>query len=369
LQPLPPAKGSAGDLPAMVELRVPRKGAEANQVKLFSFFEELAEPIKKVAQTAWASRGKLVRDIQAYVLLLGGLLCSMPSRASKVVYNPKLHALIAEEEDPEALAAVVFGLGGALCLGSMGAVVGSAVGGALGTALGVVPAFFTFGLSLPVGAVLGGVGGLCVGTAAAGSAGFVGGATSGSGVAYFRGEIRFAIIYVASKVYDVYDVLVVRPVTAVKTTTRRVRGAVHSSVDYTRGKALAVGEAISEAAADPCVQVSAAGAGIGAITLGTAGAASGAMLGGTAGMLVGLVPALFTFGLSVPIGVAVGGGAGLCMGGAAGTTVGFAGGGAMGCLGYKFRFVPGTALQFTREKARTAAAIAHLAPPGEEPAR
>mmetsp|Transcript_149888 Transcript_149888/g.417628 ORF Transcript_149888/g.417628 Transcript_149888/m.417628 type:complete len:355 (-) Transcript_149888:273-1337(-) len=345
-----------------------QNGNGGNHVKLFSYFDDLAEPVTKVVQTAWASRGKLAQDLKAYVLLVGGIVWSLPGRAAKVVSNPKLHALLEEEEDPEALAAVVFGMGGALCLGSVGAVIGVTMGGAAGATLGAIPALFTFGLSLPIGAVVGGASGFCVGATAGGSAGFVGGATSGSGVAYFRAEIRHFLIYVASKASDVYDVLVVRPVTAVKATTRRVRETAHASADYTKTKARAAGNIVKEVVADPGVQVTAASAGVGAAALGTAGAASGALVGGTTGVLVGLVPALFTFGLSIPIGAIVGSGAGICVGGAAGTTVGFAGGGVVGCLGYKCRAVPGAALQRVREGARAVASATHLVSLADQPA-
>lgn len=73
--------------------------------------------------------------------------------------------------------------------------------------------------------------------------------------------------------------------------------------------------------------VSAAG---GAVTVGTGGAAVGCATGGAIGAAVGLVPALFTFGLSIPVGAAIGGGAGLCVGATAGGTVGAVGGGAAG---------------------------------------
>ena len=56
------------------------------------------------------------------------------------------------------------------------------------------------------------------------------------------------------------------------------------------------------------------------------GLASGSM----AGAVVGLVPALFTFGLSIPIGAVLGGGAGLCVGTAVGGTSGLVVGGAAG---------------------------------------
>merc|ERR1712204_105838 len=60
-----------------------------------------------------------------------------------------------------------------------GAVVGGTTMGAVGTligaAAGVVPAIFTFGLSIPAGAVIG----MCAGTAIGGSAGAVTGGVTG----------------------------------------------------------------------------------------------------------------------------------------------------------------------------------------------
>lgn len=71
-----------------------------------------------------------------------------------------------------------------------GAVVGGTTTGAFGTvagaAVGVVPAIFTFGLSIPAGAVIG----LCVGAAVGGSAGAVGGGALGYGGFTHREAIR-----------------------------------------------------------------------------------------------------------------------------------------------------------------------------------
>lgn len=345
-----------------------REVGEESQVKLFSFFEELAEPFRKLAQTAWRSRGKLAHDVKAYILVFTAMICSLPVRALKVVQNPKLHALLAEEEDPQALAAVIVGSGGALCLGSVGSVIGATVGAGIGLCIGAVPALFTFGISLPVGAVIGGAGGLFVGVATGSSAGFVGGATSGSFLAYFRVEIRTTLVYVSAKLYDVYDLLVVRPVGAVKAANRKVCDSARSSADYTKAKAQATATFLRETAGDRRVQVSAAGAGLGAASLGTAGAASGACVGGAVGALAGVVPAIFTFGLSIPIGAALGGSAGLVLGGTAGSTTGFAGGGAMAFLGYTHRGLPGATWRFANEKARLiagAAGFSNLA--GETP--
>jgi len=323
---------------------------EETQVKLFSFFEELAEPVRKLVQTAWRSRGKLAHDVKAYVLLFASMVCSMPSRALRVVQNPKLHTLLAEEEDPQALAAVLAGSGGALCLGSVGAVIGATVGSATGLCFGAIPALFTFGLSLPVAAVLGGLGGILCGALTGSSAGFVGGASSGMFFAYFRIEIRSAAVYVSAKLYDVYDLFVARPTNAVKAANRKVRDGVRHSAVYTKDKALKSTEFMKNAAANRHVQVSAMGAGAGSIALGTAGAAAGACGGGVMGGLVGLVPAVFTFGLSIPIGIAVGGTTGLLAGGAVGSGVGFAGGGGLACLAYRQRGLPGTLFHFASSR-------------------
>merc|ERR1712014_544748 len=72
----------------------------------------------------------------------------------------------------------------------------------------------------------------------------------------------------------------------------------------------------------------------GSVTVGAAGGGLGLLAGGAAGAAVGLVPALFTFGLSIPVCAAIGGGAGACLGTAAGGTTGFVGGGAVGYGAY-----------------------------------
>jgi hypothetical protein len=90
----------------------------------------------------------------------------------------------------------------------------------------------------------------------------------------------------------------------------------------------------SETASDPQVQVTAAAAVAGSAAFGTAGGTVGVAVGSVVGAAVGIVPAVFTFGLSIPVcavaGAAVGGGAGATVGG----TTGLVGGGAAGYYGY-----------------------------------
>merc|ERR1719237_817694 len=69
--------------------------------------------------------------------------------------------------------------------------------------------------------------------------------------------------------------------------------------------------------------------------MGAAGGSAGLMAGGAAGAAVGLVPALFTFGLSIPVCAAIGSSAGACLGTAAGGTTGLVGGGAVGYGAYR----------------------------------
>mmetsp|Transcript_102177 Transcript_102177/g.256122 ORF Transcript_102177/g.256122 Transcript_102177/m.256122 type:complete len:350 (-) Transcript_102177:203-1252(-) len=86
-------------------------------------------------------------------------------------------------------------------------------------------------------------------------------------------------------------------------------------------------------ACDKKVQVATVSAVGGAAVLGTGGGAAGLVTGSAIGAAVGVIPALFTFGLSIPVLAAVGGGCGLATGTAVGGTVGLLGGGAAG-----FRF-------------------------------
>lgn len=75
----------------------------------------------------------------------------------------------------------------------------------------------------------------------------------------------------------------------------------------------------------------------GTVIIGSVGGAFGTALGVVAGGAVGVVPAIFTFGLSIPTGAVIGGGMGLCTGAAGGAVVGGAVGGASGYGVYAYR--------------------------------
>merc|ERR1711972_290482 len=105
----------------------------------------------------------------------------------------------------------------------------------------------------------------------------------------------------------------------------------------TKCKVSALTNSSLEVATDPKAQATAAGATVGGVALGGAGGAMGLATGAVAGGVVGILPALFTFGLSIPVFAVVGGGAGLCVGTAVGGTTGTVGGGAIGYGVYEKR--------------------------------
>lgn len=85
-------------------------------------------------------------------------------------------------------------------------------------------------------------------------------------------------------------------------------------------------KSVVEVTSDPRAQQTAAVTVGRYLKMGIAGGTGGLVCGGSIGALVGLAPAPFTAGLSVPLGAAVGAGAGLCVGASVGSTVGAVGG-------------------------------------------
>lgn len=99
------------------------------------------------------------------------------------------------------------------------------------------------------------------------------------------------------------------------------------------GKAVAAAGAVAkETALNETVQSTALGAVAGAATMSTSFAAVGTVSGAALGAVIGVVPAFFTFGLSIPLGAVIGGSAvgtlgfavGLAGGSVTGATVGAA---------------------------------------------
>merc|ERR1719361_3306281 len=105
---------------------------------------------------------------------------------------------------------------------------------------------------------------------------------------------------------------------ALDSTKTRVVGVVSSAST----KAIAVGK-------DPTFQVTSASA----VAGGVFGGVVGSTVGTVTGAAIGLIPAVFTFGLSIPVGATMG----LCTGAFAGSTTGVVGGGALGYGGFTHR--------------------------------
>jgi hypothetical protein len=225
---------------------------------------------------------------------------------------------------------------GAIVVGTSGGAFGCASGIVIGGAAGVVPALLTFGLSIPVGAALGGGIGLCSGVVAGGTAGSVGGSLAGYTGYKYRVEIKDGLIYVKTTSLKRTNEARIQITTVIDGVTVRVQ----TNVAKTKAEAMKAATLIQAKVQklmvkpkalvnDPKFQCTTAGAAAGTLVCGATGGSAGTLIGAA----VGVVPALFTFGLSIPAGAAIGGGIGLCAGG----SVGVVGGGAAGYAGYTYR--------------------------------
>jgi len=258
-------------------------------------------------------------------------------------------ALMAKKRTSEVAAdrgfqvAAASAVSGGVVVGAGGAATGFFAGGALGAAVGVVPALFTFGLSIPVGAALGAGCGVAVGTTVGGATGFTGAGAIGYGAYVKRAEIAalhekaVATAGLAkAKAVDTYQMAMA----AKQRTQRKIVDTCvavqrnllrRASLAKERGVAL-LGVALEKSmkakanaakiACDKEVQATAASAAGGAALLGPPAAATGLFAGGAIGVAVGVVPALFTFGLSIPFCAVIGGGMGLVTGTTLGGTTG-----------------------------------------------
>merc|ERR1712217_192498 len=107
--------------------------------------------------------------------------------------------------------------------------------------------------------------------------------------------------------------------------------------DHLCSRAVAVAKGVKNAANDRSVQATAAGSIGGSTALAASGGATGLATGSMVGAACGLIPAVFTCGLSIPIGAAIGGSTGLVAGTVAGGAVGLVGGGVAGRTAHKHR--------------------------------
>jgi len=203
--------------------------------------------------------------------------------------------------------------------------------------VGIPFVLFTFGLSIPIsGAIGSGVAGI-TGLVVGGTAGCASGGAAGYTAFTWRTEIAQFLSNLLAKIKATRDASSVRALNAYNETSARlfalktlVVGKACHGASFTKQKAAVLANAGMQVAKDPQAQVIAASATVGGVTFGAGGGAVGLATGGIAGAVVGIVPALFTFGLSIPFCAVVGSGAGLCLGTAVGGTTGAVGGGAVG---------------------------------------
>jgi len=229
--------------------------------------------------------------------------------------------------------------GGSITLGAVGGAFGLASGVVVGAAAGVVPALFTFGLSIPAGAAIGGIGGLCGGTLLGGSSGGIAGFTTYK----YRIGIKDGFMTVKVKARDTFNSTQEKAVMVLNMTRMRIGaagGELQASASEIHGKAMercitAVQLAKAKSsdaltfATTTRVGVTSSSAVAGAVVGGTSGGAFGTV----AGAALGIVPAIFTFGLSIPTGAMLG----LCVGTAVGGSTGAVGGGLVGYGGFTHR--------------------------------
>lgn len=123
-----------------------------------------------------------------------------------------------------------------------------------------------------------------------------------------------------------------RTVWAARSLASSAQAQAFKTLRYSQEKVSEIGEGVREVVSDPRAKVTAASAVGGAVAVGTTGGSVGLVSGGLLGAACGLVPAVFTFGLSIPVGAAIGSTVGLGVGATLGGTSGFVGG---GTLGYK----------------------------------
>merc|ERR1712190_411248 len=123
------------------------------------------------------------------------------SVATKQKASELVNASVKLAKEPQAQVTAASAAASGTVLGATGGAVGLAAGGLVGGAIGVPAAIFTFGLSIPIGAAIGGGTGLCVGTAAGGAVGFVSGGAASYGVQH-RKDIAGAVTNAKHKALD-----------------------------------------------------------------------------------------------------------------------------------------------------------------------
>jgi len=288
-------------------------------------------------------------------------------KEAAAAYYTKLQKAVAEAQkriltrvkDPQFQTCTVVTAVGTVTFAAAGGAFGLATGVVTGAAAGVVPALLTFGVSIPVAGAVGGGVGLCTGTLLGGGAGGV----SSLAIYRYRVEIRKGLVTVKVKAQNGASGVQLK----LKGATAKGGATVDELVKLTHSKvdaAIALGKTkLGEASAFSKEKAVAAltfatttrpGVTATATAAGTlVGGVSGGAAGTLAGAAVGLVPAIFTFGFSIPVCAA----AGLCIGTTTGGACGAVCGGAAGYGGFTYKKARASILEL---KKASMAKMAHV---------
>merc|ERR1719265_906884 len=248
--------------------------------------------------SAWRSRAMLV-------------LSSRSDALTRIVWSLSNHEVMISAST----GAVIIGTAGGL-LGMLGGVV-------LGGAVGTIHAPLTAGLSVPVACAAGGSLGAAGGAAAGTVAGLMTGTAVGSAAHAYGAEIKDVAFVLQEFAHERCAKALTRIAGATRTAKCTTDGLAHG---FIRGACGIVADRQMQAAVETAVPL--------AVLVGASAGITGLMAGSTLGAILGAAPALFTLGLSIPAGAALGGGAGLCVASTVGGAIGFVGGGAVGYTTY-----------------------------------
>jgi len=261
---------------------------------------------------------------------------------------------VALMKNPQFQVVTVSSASGAVIFGAVGGAFGCMSGIVVGGLAGTIPALLTFGTSIPIGAFMGG----CVGAPAGACTAAVVGATAGGSTGQlcwvYRGQIKDGVLQIrlgaTKKAGQMQLALNSTRDTArsfAMDGTQKVRFFVAKKSREVSDLAIATKMKGHQVVTDKSFQVTTGSAVAGGVAGGAAGGVVGGVAGAGTGALVGVPAALFTFGLSIPVCAAIGGGMGLVAGATTGATTGGVAGGAAGYTTHKYRREIGSSARLT----------------------
>eukprot|EP00438_Fugacium_kawagutii_P019604 Skav232777 [mRNA] locus=scaffold614:133389:139205:- [translate_table: standard] len=264
---------------------------------------------------------------------------------------------VARVKEPEFQKLTISTSSGVIVLGAAGGAFGIASGVVIGSVAGLAPALATFGLSIPAGAMCGGVAGLLVGSTAGGTAG----GASGFCLYKYRVQIKDGIVQVKVKAcnfaadgYGKAKGAVSSAKFAIENKATEAHEKAKMTIALAKEKTGTAATMAKTKAGELLTLATTTRAGASsamALFGSTVGSTCGGICGAVAGGAVGMVPAIFTFGLSIPIGAGIGLVAGAATGGGAGAV----GGGAIGFAGITYQEEIKRSADYLRKKSMDSA--------------